>query len=188
MPVAFQPRVRAPAHLFGTPAVELATVPDVASASALWLRLTMRSPPLFSGLVPDILQVDHDRWSLRAVGLVGAGSAERFCLRLHRLGQDCTLASWWSALRRGPQRGDLGLQRRDARFERLHLLARAARDLHGGVEIPGLGQFQPAHYALGLGAGHRLHFRAQPREQRKGAARHSGEVIEALACGHGGSC
>lgn len=93
-PLGFQPRARAPAYLFGTPAVEIATVPDVASASALWWRLTQRSPTLFSGLVPDVMQVDHDRWSLRAVGLVGAGSAERFCLRLHRLGQNCTLASW----------------------------------------------------------------------------------------------
>lgn len=94
IPVGFQQRVRAPAHMFGTPSVELATVPDVASASALWWRLSQRSPPLFSGLVPDIVQVDHERWSLRAVGLVGAGSAERFCTRLHRMGQNCTLASW----------------------------------------------------------------------------------------------
>jgi hypothetical protein len=94
IPVGFQRRVRAPAHLFGTPAVELAVVPDVASASALWWRLPQRGGPIFLGLMPDIVQVDHDRWSLRAVGLVDSGAAERFCGRLHRMGQNGTLASW----------------------------------------------------------------------------------------------
>ena len=59
--------------------------------------------------------------------------------------------------------------------------ASAARHFHGGVEVLGTGQFQAPHHGFGLGARHGFHFGAQTRDHGKGAASHSGKVVQPLA-------